>query len=40
MKNKIEILPAALEDLKQIEDYYALQFYMDTAIIIYSSGMR
>lgn len=32
MKYKIEILPIALEDLKQIEDYYALQFDMDTAI--------
>lgn len=32
MKYKIEILPTALEDLKQIEDYYALQFDMDTAI--------
>lgn len=32
MKYKIEILPTALEDLKQIEDYSALQFDMDTAI--------
>lgn len=32
MRYKIEILPTALEDLKQIEDYYALQFDMDTAI--------
>lgn len=32
MKFEIKILPTALEDLKRIEDYYALQFDMNTAI--------
>lgn len=32
MKYKVEILPTALEDLKRIEDYYALKFDMNTAI--------
>lgn len=32
MKYKIEILPTAWEDLKQIEDYYILQFDVETAI--------
>lgn len=32
MKHKIEILPAAWEDLKKIEDYYAVQFNAETAI--------
>lgn len=32
MKYKIEILPTAWEDLKQIEDYYIVQFDVETAI--------
>ena len=32
MKYKIEILPSAWEDLKQIEDYYVIQFDTETAI--------
>lgn len=32
MKYKIEILPAAWEDLKKIEDYYLVQFDAETAI--------
>ena len=28
----VEILPSAWEDLKSIEDYYAIQFDVDTAI--------
>lgn len=32
MKYKIEILPSAWEDLKQIEDYYIIQFDVETAI--------
>ncbi len=32
MKHKIEILPSAWEDLKQIEDYYIIQFDVETAI--------
>ncbi|NLB54013.1 MAG: type II toxin-antitoxin system RelE/ParE family toxin [Syntrophomonadaceae bacterium] len=32
MKFKIEILPSAWEDLKKIEDYYLIQFGMQTAI--------
>lgn len=32
MKYRIEILPAAWEDLKKIEDYYAIQFDVETAI--------
>lgn len=32
MKYRIEILPAAWEDLKRIEDYYIIQFDVDTAI--------
>ena len=34
MKYKIEILPTAWEDLKQIEDYYALQFDVETAMYV------
>ena len=32
MKCKVEILPSAWEDLKQIEDYYILQFDVRTAL--------
>lgn len=32
MKYKVEILPSAWEDLKRIEDYYILQFDMQTAM--------
>ncbi len=32
MKCKVEILPSAWEDLKQIEDYYILQFYVQTPL--------
>lgn len=32
MKYKVEILPSAWEDLKRIEDYYVLQFDVQTAI--------
>lgn len=32
MKCKVEILPSAWEDLKQIEDYYILQFDVQTAL--------
>ena len=31
MKYKIEILPSAWEDLKQIQDYYSIQFDLKTA---------
>ena len=37
MKYKIEILPTAWEDLKPIEDYYALQFDVETAIYVTNS---
>lgn len=37
MKCKIEILPTAWEDLKAIEDYYAVQFNIDTALKIVDS---
>lgn len=30
MKYKVEILPSAWEDLKGIEDYYAVQFDAET----------
>jgi len=30
--HKVEILPSAWEDLKKIEDYYAIQFDADIAI--------
>ena len=33
----VEILPSAWEDLKSIEDYYAIQFDVDTAIIVSDS---
>ena len=33
----IEILPSAWEDLKSIEDYYAIQFDVDTAIKVSDS---
>lgn len=32
MKYKVEILPSAWEDLKGIEDYYAVQFDAETAL--------
>ncbi len=32
MKHKIEILPSAWEDLKNIEDYYRIQFNLQTAL--------
>jgi len=32
MKYKIEILPTAWEDLKKIEDYYLMQFDLQTAV--------
>lgn len=32
MKYKVEILPSAWEDLKSIEDYYILQFEVQTAL--------
>lgn len=32
MKHKIKILPSAWEDLKRIEDYYVVQFDIDTAL--------
>ena len=32
MKCKIKILPSAWEDLKRIEDYYLIQFDVNTAI--------
>lgn len=32
MKYKVEILPSAWEDLKRIEDCYAIQFDIETAI--------
>lgn len=32
MKYKVEILPSAWEDLKKIEDYYLIQFDVETAI--------
>lgn len=32
MKYKIEILPSAWEDLKKIQDYYLIQFDLQTAI--------
>ena len=34
MKCKIELLPTAWEDLKSIEDYYAVQFDVETALRI------
>ncbi len=33
----VEILPSAWEDLKSIEDYYAIQFDVDTAIKVSNS---
>ena len=33
----VEILPSACEDLKSIEDYYAIQFDVDTAIKVSDS---
>ena len=32
MSCRVEILPSAWEDLKQIEDYYALNFDVETAL--------
>lgn len=32
MVYKVEILPAAWEDLKRIEDWYLIQFDMETAL--------
>ena len=37
MKCKIEILPAAWEDLKQIEDWYLVQFGVETALKVTDS---
>jgi len=37
MRYKVKILPAAWEDLKQIEDYYLLEFDAETAIKVSSS---
>ncbi len=36
MNYRIEILPSAWEDLKQIEDYYVIQFDAETAIRVTS----
>ena len=36
MTCKVEIIPAAWEDLKRIEDWYLLQFDADTAIKVSS----
>lgn len=36
MECKIEILPTAWEDLKRIEDWYAVQFGMETALKVSS----
>ena len=33
----VEVLPSAWEDLKSIEDYYAIQFDVDTAIKVSDS---
>jgi len=33
----VEILPSAWEDLKSIEDYYAIQFDVDTALKVSDS---
>ncbi len=32
MMHRVEILPSAWEDLKKIEDYYLIQFDVDTAL--------
>ena len=32
MRCKVELLPSAWEDLKKIEDYYLLQFDVETAL--------
>lgn len=37
MKCKVEILPTAWEDLKQIEDYYILNFGVETALKVSDS---
>ncbi|MBK1811067.1 type II toxin-antitoxin system RelE/ParE family toxin [Clostridium sp. YIM B02505] len=37
MKYKLEILPTAWEDLKAIEDYYAVQFDVKTAFKVSES---
>lgn len=37
MKCNIEILPTAWEDLKSIEDYYVVQFSVDTALKVTDS---
>ena len=34
MRYRVEILPTAWEDLKQIEDYYFIQFDIDTALSV------
>ena len=34
MRYKVEILPTAWEDLKQIEDYYFIQFDINTALSV------
>ncbi len=37
MQYRVEILPTAWEDLKQIEDYYIIQFDVDTALKVSDS---
>ena len=37
MSYKVEILPSAWDDLKSIEDYYALEFDVSTAIDVSDS---
>lgn len=37
MNYKVEILPSAWNDLKSIEDYYALEFDIETAINVSDS---
>lgn len=37
MKYKVEILPSAWEDLKQIEDYYLVEFDEGTALKVSNS---
>ena len=32
MMHRVELLPSAWEDLKKIEDYYLIQFDVDTAL--------
>lgn len=37
MQFRVEILPAAWEDLKKIEDYYCIQFDVETALKVTDS---